>query len=76
MTRSTEDNQLRTALTDFVAEALSHLRKTTAVAQLPRITRFEVREIRGRKQIAKVGTTELVAGRQLHEPGAGASNLQ
>src|SRR5271157_2886013 len=54
MTRSPQDNKLHTALMDFVAEAMPHLRKTTDVTQLPTISRFELREERGQKQITKV----------------------
>ena len=54
MTRSPQDNKLHTALMDFVAQAVPHLRKTTDVTQLPTISRFELREERGQKQITKV----------------------
>jgi len=54
MTRTPQDNKLHTALIEFVVEAMSYLRKATDVTQLPTIARFELREARGHKQIAKV----------------------
>ena len=54
MNRDQQDKKLHNALINFVKESIPHLRKNLDPTRIPSITRYELKEDRGRKKIKKV----------------------